>query len=166
MRGWLLAVSSAAVAISAHVAGGGELPDLSLTAILTVLVGWMATALADVARGPLGILVTLSAAQLVMHVLLSGLDEHQGSTVPLFGTAAMMAAHACAVAVTAFLVTHAERALLAFAASLLRLIPISWTTPRQPAPPTAPVRAADSPGTHVQVLLRRVCARRGPPLFA
>lgn len=144
----------------------GELPDLSLTAILTVLVGWVATALADVARGPLGILVTLSAAQLVMHVLLSGLDEHPGSAAPVAGTAAMTAAHACAVAVTALLVTYAERALLAFAASLLRLIPISWTTPREPAPPVAPVRAAGSTGVYIQVVLRRVCARRGPPLFA
>ena len=46
MRGALIAGSSAALAVSAHALADGGVPDAPLTLLLTVMIGWTATALA------------------------------------------------------------------------------------------------------------------------
>jgi hypothetical protein len=76
VRGGLLAISSAALAVSAHVLADGGLPDAAMTVLLTVLIGWTATALAAKTRGPVPTVAVLGAGQLVMHVVLSTLATH------------------------------------------------------------------------------------------
>ncbi|QWF80339.1 hypothetical protein [Amycolatopsis sp. CA-230715] len=161
-RGTLLAASSAALAVSAHAFADGGLPDTALTVLLTLLIGWVATGLTDRTTGPLGAFAVLGAGQLVMHVVLSDLMDHGTSQVD---GAVMTAAHVVATGIAAVLVATAESMLRTAVAALRLLLPTVW----RPAPvPSGPVQAtaarpsADCP--HVGVVLRRVCARRGPPL--
>lgn len=157
-RGPLLAASNGGLAITAHALADHGLPNASLTLILTVLVGWIGAALAEKTKGPLGVLSVLAAAQVGMHVVLSGPMGHE-----LVPSAGMVLTHAAATSVTAFLLAHAEAMLLAAASSLLLLLPVVW----RPAPVPAGVvgvpvgPAADMP--LLSVLLRRVHGRRGPP---
>ncbi|WP_020669001.1 hypothetical protein [Amycolatopsis nigrescens] len=163
----MLAVSAAALAVTAHAAAGGGVPDVSLTLLLTVLIGWVATSLAGRTRGLPGILAVLGAAQLIMHLVLTELMGHSGHSglgVPPAGL--MTLAHVLATAGTALLLAHAERMLLAVAAGLRLLLPVLW---RHAPVPHGPARALpgvpDAAPGHLEmsVLLRRVCARRGPP---
>ncbi|GAA1967151.1 hypothetical protein [Amycolatopsis minnesotensis] len=161
-RGGLLAASSAALAVSAHAFADGVLPDTALTVLLTLLIGWVATALADRTKGPLGAFAVLGAGQLVMHVVLSDLMDH-GTSSRVDG-AVMTAAHVVATGIAAVLVTTAESMLRAAVSALWLFLPTVWRpapVPTGPVAPTAARPAADCP--HVGVVLRRVCARRGPP---
>lgn len=163
-RGSLLAGSSAALAVSAHIAADGGLPDPALTAFLTVLIGWMATSLADRFTGVIGILGTLTVAQTLMHTVLTVLSEHPGAAVAV-DPVAMTLAHAGATVVTAVLLGHAERGLLLIAASLRRLLPVMFSPAPPPSGPIAPVAAAVV-NAHVEIVLRRLYARRGPPRYS
>lgn len=163
-RGSLLAGSSAALAISAHTAADGGLPDPALTAFLTVLIGWVATSLAGRFTGVIGILGTLAVAQTLMHTLLTVLSEHPGAGVAI-DPVAMTLAHAGATLVTAVLLSHAERGLLLVAASVRRLLPVVFS----PAPPrSGPVAAVAAAvvNAHVEIVLRKLYARRGPPQYS
>jgi hypothetical protein len=157
VRGGLLALASAGLAITAHALAGGGPPDTAVTLVLTGLVGWTGAALAEKTRGPIGVLAVLGTAQLAMHLVLSGLMAHAAPSGGMFLT------HAAATAVTAVVLSHAETMLLAAAASLLLLVPVVWRPAPVPAGPAPlPIRpAADEPT--VSVLLRRIHRRRGPP---
>lgn len=165
-RGWLLAVSSAVLTLTAHAAADGELPDPSLAVAIAGLIGWVSTALADRPgrrQGtPLGIVATLAAGQLVIHTALTLFDTHHespGEIAPL----TMLAAHAVATVLLAALIGGVERGLLAVVAGLRRLLPAVAIPAPVPAgqPPRVLVPAVT--GTQTEVLLRRVNARRGPP---
>lgn len=157
MRGGLLALASAGLAISAHALAGGGPPDTAATLILTGLVGWTGASLAERTRGPAGVLAVLGTAQVAMHLVLSGLMAH---AAPSGG---MIVAHAAATAVTAVVLTHAETMLLAAAASVLLLLPVVWRPAPVPAGPTpVPIRATEDKPL-LSVLLRRIHGRRGPP---
>lgn len=160
----MLAVSSAVLTIWAHTAAGGGLPDPVTTIALTGMLGWLATAISDRVRGTIGILATLSVAQVLLHSALTLHSAHHAA--PAFDPAVMTASHAAATVVIALLLSHTERGLLLVAASLRRLLPVVFT----PAPP--PHGAPDAvlfppiPDDYVRTLLRRVCTRRGPPAYS
>ncbi|SFP88352.1 hypothetical protein SAMN05421810_103728 [Amycolatopsis arida] len=161
MRGTLLAGAAAVLAVTAHAAADGGLPNLSLTLLLTALIGWTATALADQARGAPGILAVLGCAQLLMHLVLTELANHHTGTS---GGPGMLASHAGATLLTALLLARAEALLLVVAASARRLLPVAWhpaPVPAGPVPRPVPVPTGETPV--VSVVLRRVCGRRGPP---
>ncbi|PXY32736.1 hypothetical protein BAY60_05285 [Prauserella muralis] len=160
-RGVLLSLASAALAVSAHALADGELPHLSTTVVLTALIGWVSTAAADKTRGLPGILLVLGGAQLVTHLVLAELSGHAA------GGPAMTASHVAATACTALLLAHAESMLLTAVSALRLLLPVAWT----PAPVGAPAvrRAVVRPAGGepvVDVLLRRVHRRRGPPALS
>jgi len=167
-RGCLLAVTSAVLSVTAHTVADGALPPLSVALVIAGLTGWTSTALVDRTKGTrsgrlIGVLVTLAAAQLITHGLLTLLAHPQptGGT-PIDGWA-MLAAHASATVIMAVLITGAERGLLAVLAGLRRILPVIVTfgPPRVRAVrcPAAPA----TPATYTEILLRRVHSRRGPP---
>lgn len=164
VRGWLLAVSSAVLTLTAHAAADGEMPDPSLAVAIAGLLGWVFTALADRPRGPLGIVAALAAGQLVIHTALTLFDTHHDSPGgQLVAPLTMLAAHAVATVLLAALIGGAERGLLAVLAGLRRLLPVVAIAAPVPVgqPPRVLVPAVA--GTYTEVLLRRVNARRGPP---
>lgn len=169
-RAVLLTFSSAAPAIAAHAAAGG-ISQAALTALLTPLIGWLATVLADRVRGMVGMVLVLSAAQMVMHVLLGGhgaLSAHvPGTMAGLGGDAVVATAHIGAVALTAVLLARAESMLAVAAAALRVLLPV--VSCPAPVSTDGPLQIGVRPaaGPHlVEVLLRRVHRRRGPPTFS
>jgi hypothetical protein len=169
VRGVLLAVSSAVLAMSAHALADGSLPDLPMTALLTVMIGWTATALATKTSGPAATAAVLGAAQVVMHVVLTlapHADSHTVTTGAMSGVT-MTATHTAATIVTALLVTRAESTLLTIANAMRLLLPPIWRatpvldTVRTPIPVSAP-----EIGQLVSDLFRSTLGRRGPPLHS
>jgi hypothetical protein len=159
LRGGLLALCSAGLAITAHALADGGLPDTSLTLVLTALIGWTGAALAEKTKGPLGVLAVLGVAQLAMHLVLTELMGHMSAPRP-----EMYLAHAAATVVTAGLLAHAESMTRLAVARLWLLLPVVWRpAPVAAGPDLVPVPPpADTPT--LSVLLRRVHGRRGPPL--
>lgn len=164
--------------LTAHAAADGGMPDPSLTVVVAGVFGWMSSATARRAPGgdrrrgrtgrqTAGILTKLAVAQLFMHSTLTLCESDHGATSGVaVDPVVMLAAHAAATLLIAVLICGAEHALLAVVAGLRRLLPVVVLAgphpPARPALVTAPVVA----GQHVEVVLRRVNARRGPPLFS
>lgn len=171
-RGCLLTATTAVVSLSAHTAADGVLPDPSLAVVIAALTGWLSTTLADRTQstrsgGVLGLLLTLAAAQLVIHLALSVFGpHHEVSGGPAVDTWTMLAAHACATVMLAVLIGQAERGLLAVAAGLRRMLPIVPAAAPFPAIPVPAVLAPPVPAVHTEILLRRLNARRGPPQYS
>jgi hypothetical protein len=164
VRGSVLAITSATLAVLAHVIGGGMPPSTGLTLLLTVGVAAGGVALADRQRGGVAILAALGSSHLAIHLLLTlctpAMD--MGSAI---NAQAMLGAHIVAIALAAILLTRAERAIYALAELLAMLLP-RWIVVLLPTadPPPAPSRAAEPPAKAMRVLLRRACSRRGPPV--
>lgn len=167
-RGWLLASCSAALAIAAHGAAGGTLSDAALTALLTTVLAWGGTAIAR--RGGLVTLVgVLGTTQAAQHLLLTEVagsrHGHLSAAMPLNGWL-MLATHAVATLLSAVLLLRADSALATAGAAF------AWLVGRLQALCPAPPRAA-LPNVHggvaarpdhlLDVMLRRVRPRRGPP---
>jgi hypothetical protein len=153
-RGALLAGSSAALAVSAHVLADGGLPDAPLTVLLTVLIGWTATALAAKTTGILGTVAVLGAGQLLMHLVLSTLMVHS-------------ATHTGATIVTALLVVRAEAMLRAAASAMRLLLPKIFRALSVPAAAVQPTLVLPAgAGRLLDVLFRDLHGRRGPPLYS
>jgi hypothetical protein len=165
-RGSLLAVTSATLSVTAHVLADGELSDPALTVLLTGLIGWIATALAGKARGPVATLALLGAGQVVMHLVLVTLAGHDMYGMPgRAGGLTMLAAHAIATLLTALLLAKADAMLLAVLSAVRAILP--WLLPALPVPAAAPVAMparTDVPPHLVGVDLRRIHGRRGPPV--
>ncbi|SFA82723.1 hypothetical protein SAMN05216266_101679 [Amycolatopsis marina] len=144
----------------------GGLPNTALVLLLTVLIGWVSTALAEQTRGPVGILVVLGCAQLLTHLALSELLVGHGAHVaPTYDGLAMTTAHVVATVLTALILARAEVALLAVAASVRLLLPILWRP--APIPAAAPLPTITLPQGStlvVSVLVPKVLGLRGPPL--
>ncbi|MFD2471566.1 hypothetical protein [Amycolatopsis silviterrae] len=164
VRGGLLALSSASLAVTAHAAADGGLPDPALTLLLTGLLGWTATALAGRARGPLGTIAVLGGGQLVMHLVLTTLGGHDPSgSAPADGWA-MTAAHAVATLLTALVLARADAMLLAVLNVVRMILPLLVRPVPVPAAAGGVVRPAPERAVRVErVELRRVRGRRGPP---
>ena len=163
VRGAVLSVTSAALAVAAHMIGGGTAPDPGLTLLLTVGVAAAGVALAGQRRGFGVILPVLGAAQLATHELLGLADV--GMSASMVDPLVMTAAHAAAVVLTALLLAHADAVIFGVAAALSRLLPVSWTEPRVADRVPVP-RRADSPARPLAVLLALTSPRRGPPVCA
>jgi len=166
VRAATMACSAAALAVAAHVLGGGSAPPTWVTLALVVLLAGAGVALARRRRGPLALLLVVGASQAAMHALLDHpVAAHHaagGTGRPLL----MGGLHLLAALVMAGLLTHAERALLDVVGALLRDVFRRWlAVPAVPAVDrrTPPVQAAASQRI-VDLLLRRLCARRGPPV--
>ncbi|WP_372667636.1 hypothetical protein [Amycolatopsis kentuckyensis] len=164
-RGVSLAVSAAALSVTAHRLADGGLPDPPMTVLLSGLFGWTATALARRARGPVATITLLGTAQLVMHLLLTTLAGHHDMyAMPGSTGLGMVAAHSVATLVTALLLARADATLLTVLAVLRAILPRLLTPLPVPAaaPALVPARTA-APGHLVGVDLRRIRGRRGPP---
>jgi hypothetical protein len=169
-RGWLLAVCSGALAIAAHGTAGGELSDAALTALLTTVLAWGGAALAR--RGGLPtVIAVLGTTQLAQHVLLaevaSGAHAHE-RTPPAVDGWVMFAAHAVATLLTAALLLRADRALAAAHSAVAwlvgRLRALCAAPPDRAAAPTVHTSVPARPGVLLEILLRQVSPRRGPPV--
>lgn len=164
-RGGLLGASSAVLTLTAHTVADGAMPDPSLAVAIAGLFGWASTTIAG-RRRMLGILLTLAAAQLVIHLSLTLLGTHPPHTASPVSDGAMLAAHIVATLVIAGLLSTAERGLVAVVAALRRLLPVV----SGPAPfPLGPAPAVVVPAVafgHPGVLHPRVNARRGPPTYS
>lgn len=162
-RAVLLAVTSAALSVAAHGAAGGEVADFAPALPLTLLIAFAGTALAERGRSPWAVLATLGVAQLGQHALLAlGARDHAHASGLGVGPTAMTAAHAVAALLTGLLLARADTALTALAKALSRLLPVLWAAPPPASRVPAPVPST-SPNALVDVLLRRVHGRRGPP---
>lgn len=169
LRGAGLACCSAALTVAAHAAAAGPvagLPSPGLTVVLTVLLAGAGVALADRRRGFPAILAAVGGSQLALHVLLAGLGHGHGGSG---GTSslAMLLPHAVAALLTAVLLTGAEDAVFAVAAVLRWLLSaVAAVVPPLPRlccwPLCVPVLST-SASSLLDVLLRRVHGRRGPP---
>jgi hypothetical protein len=164
VRGSVLAVTSAALAVLAHVLGGGMPPSTGLTLLLTVGVAAGGVALADRQRGGFAILAALGTSHLAIHLLLTLCTPDMDMGSPI-SAQVMFAAHVLAILLAAALLTRAERAIYALAEQLAMLLP-RWIVVfcASPELPPAPPRAEEPAEKAMRVLLRRTCSRRGPPV--
>src|ERR1700743_1845148 len=144
-RGVALAVTSAMLAVAAHAAAGGGLPDPGVTALLTIGVAAVGVALADRRRSIGAVIAVLGAAQLATHVLLSfaemGMAGGMGGDMAAAGhsyTPAMLGAHAVAVLLSAWLLVRADDAVFLVASVLARLLPRLLSLPGVPETPRHP----------------------------
>jgi hypothetical protein len=158
LRGAALALTSAALTITAHGLGGGELSEFVHALPLVVLIAFAAASLADRRTGRLSIIAGLGTAQFAQHLLLTWVNHEHTNTL----TGQMAVAHVVAATLTGLLLFHAENALFRLFAAVTRLIPRRLT----PLPVAKPVRTFTSTpyvenAHHAQ--LRRVNGRRGPP---
>lgn len=165
MGGVLLASSSAALAIAAHGIGGGAVSDSLFTVLLAALLSWGGMSVAR--RGGIPALVgVLGVTQLCQHLLLTEIARGHGHQQALFDGWSMFAAHAVATVLTAILLTRAGVALGLVACAVAWLL--SRLTALIAGPVHHPARPGGSPlparpGAFLELLLREVCARRGPP---
>ncbi len=169
-RGWLLASCSAALAVAAHGTAGGELADSALTVLLTTLLAWGGAALAR-RGGLLTVTATLGATQAAQHLLLTaiGNSAHMPGTAPMpVDGWLMFATHSVATLLAAALLMRADSALAACRAAVEWLVGRLQALCPAPHVDTAATTAATSvparPGELLEVLLRQVSPRRGPPV--
>jgi hypothetical protein len=153
--------------VAAHAVSGGMLPDLGLTALLTVGVAAVGIAMADRRRSRGAILLVLGAAQLATHVLLSVADEGMPGSGDLVNPLVMTGAHAAAVAIAAVVLARADAVVSGLAGLLAVLLPRVLMAPPPPVGPL-PVswRWAVPVDRATAVLLRLASPRRGPPVPA
>jgi len=168
VRGATLAIASALLAGTAHVAAGGSAPDGALATLLTLVAAAAGTALADRRRGPLALLAAVGTTQMLLHLLLEGLGTHAaGAAAFPVHTPAMTAAHALAAGITALLLAGADSAVFTVAAGWRRIVavvPLRMPSPLAPARrPVRPVTPAEVPAP-LRVLLATLLRRRGPPV--
>jgi hypothetical protein len=167
-RGWLLATCSAALAIAAHGSAGGRLSDTALTILLTAVLAWGGTALAR-RGGIVTLVVALGSTQVAQHLLLAEVAGSAHGHVlapPPAGGWLMFTTHAVATLLTAALLLRADAAIAAVRAAIDwltgRLLALCPAPPR-PAPASAVTSGPARPGLLLEVLLRQVSPRRGPP---
>jgi hypothetical protein len=158
-RGALLGVCTGALAIGAHGAAGGGFPDAAPTAAIVALVAWAGSALAD--KGPWAAFALLAGGQSALHLLLTGVAHPD---TPASGLR-MTAAHVLATALAAWLHARAGHAMDLIGAALRGLVRALVAPPSSP-PAAAPLPARPRVGTLLAVVLRVVCARRGPPVLS
>ncbi|MGH3756587.1 hypothetical protein [Actinophytocola sp.] len=169
-RSWLLASCAAALAIAAHGTGGGEVSDWALTALFTAVLAWGGTSLAR--RGGLPtVVVVLGTTQIAQHLLLTeiagGVHAHELTPPPVDGRL-MLATHAVATLITAVLLLRADAALAATRAAVAwlvgRLRALCPPPPEDTGTETVATGLPARPGELLEVLLRQVSPRRGPPV--
>lgn len=168
VRGLLLVSSSAGLAIAAHGLGGGTVADSSFTVLLATLLAWGGMSLAR-RGGTLGLVAVLGVTQACQHVLLTEIASGHGRGPAVFDGWTMFTMHAIATVLTAVLLTRAGIALGTVAAAvawLLGQLSVLVDGPVPPRPSTVGTSLPARPGPLLEVLLRQVCARRGPPVLS
>lgn len=151
----MLAGTSTALTIAAHVAGGGGMPDLGLTLVPTLLIAGGGVFLLDRRPSRSTILAVLASSQAAMHTLMA-LSDHDGAM-----TWRMLAGHALATVLLATVLGHADAVLRTLHAVANLLIPA--------VPPALPARSV--PAVLVEVvgtdvvssMFARTRPWRGPP---
>jgi hypothetical protein len=149
---------TAALAVAAHGAGGGALPNGATAALLAVVAATAGAVAATVspASTPRYLLGLLAVGQLLGHLLLSAADHHHHqATKP-----AMVAAHVIATATGAMLIAAGERLWRALSRTVCAVVRIVCTVAAQPA---AAARRADQP-LRSALLLAASVSHRGPPV--
>lgn len=165
-RGVLLAVTSAALSVAAHGAAGGSLGEFTPALPLTVLIAGAATALADRRRRPLVILAALGSGQFAQHELLGLVHHHHASSAGLgFDAVQMTTAHVLAALCTGLLLIKADAALFALVSAVSRLLPQSLTPAPVQLAPRLRARRPAAGRVLMELLLRSVNGRRGPPVL-
>ncbi|WP_329788373.1 hypothetical protein V1227_27880 [Lentzea sp. DG1S-22] len=158
LRGVALASTSAALTITAHGLGGGELTEFVHALPLVALIAFAAASLADRRTGKLSVIAGLGTAQLAQHLLLTWVTHEHNNTL----TGQMFVAHLVAATLTGLLLFHAENALFRLFAAVTRLVPRRLT----PLPVATPARTFTST-PYVQnahyLDVVRANRRRGPP---
>ena len=158
LRGVALASTSAALTITAHGLGGGELAEFVHALPLVALIAFAAASLADRRTGKLSVIAGLGTAQLAQHLLLTWVTHEHNNTL----TGQMFVAHLVAATLTGLLLFHAENALFRLFAAVTRLVPRRLT----PLPVATPARTFTST-PYVQnahyLDVVRANRRRGPP---
>jgi hypothetical protein len=154
------------LAIAAHGVAGGGMPDTALTIPVTALIAWGAAALRPWTWRPAMLTGVLGALQVVLHYLLSNNANHHHHGPPPVNGWAMFASHALATLITAALLARASTALTLVSAALAWLC--AGLRALLSAPVAAPATigasvAAARPGPLLEIMFRRVRARRGPP---
>jgi hypothetical protein len=165
VRGVVLAVAATLIALTAHlVASGGGSPHVGSALPVALLVGGVATRLADRCANPVPMTALLGAAQLAIHMLLtvSARDHHTAPDAPS-DSGDMIAAHAVAVVVTALLLSHADALLTRLRTAVLAFLPRVVAVPEPVGPPVVVFpRRPRAVHAHL-VRLVHVSPRRGPP---
>lgn len=160
----MLAISSAALAISAHSIADGGVHTTAATPLVTALIGYAGTTVADRARGPLGVLAVLAAAQLAMHLALTGFGGHS-TTAQMVPGPSMLTTHAVATVLTAVLLCWAEHLLRMTLVGVRLLLPVLCRpVPAIDTPPPAARTLSAAVRPVISVTLRRIHRRRGPPI--
>jgi hypothetical protein len=171
VRGATLGVATAAIGISAHVVGGGTIPDTGLTVGIAAFVAWAGTTLADRQRGPVATIAALAVGQAMLHVVLvlpPGLLHHQHHPQPAggSGTLTMLAGHTTAVLLMGLLLAWTDSVVVAALLIVRCVLRRIRTTVPAHAPLWVAVVPAFARDGAKEVLLRRTRSRRGPPLLA
>lgn len=132
---------------------------------LVLLIAGAATALADRRRSPLTIVAALGVAQLAQHEMLGLAHHHRAPSAGLgFDTGQMTTAHVVAALATGLLLARADSALVSLVDAVSRLLPRTLTPgPVRLAPRSTAVRPAAG-AQLIELLLRIVNGRRGPPV--
>jgi hypothetical protein len=169
-RGAALAATTASLGVAGHVLAGGEVPDAGLTILVAALVGWAGAVVVDRARGTLATVAALVAGQLVLHVVLSLPSAlahlHPSEVLPELSANAWVGAHILVVLGVGLVLAGADAAILV----ALQAISTTLRQITRPLPACAPLWIPVLPSQTVDVerdiLLRRLRARRGPPVCA
>jgi hypothetical protein len=161
LRGAVVGLLTAALAVAAHGLGSATPPSGSAVALLTVVAAVIGTLAATIRRAaePGVLLALLTAGQLLGHLLLSAVGHDHGQTgAP--PAAVMVAAHALAIGVGALLVAAGDR----LGQALSRVIRAATRVTPLPAATTliAP-RRTDQPMLWT-LLLSSCLSHRGPPV--
>lgn len=161
VRGVMTGLLTAALAVAAHGAGGGVLPNGAATASLAVLAataGALATTLPRVST-PRYLMGLLAGGQVFGHVVLSVAGHHHaGSAAP--PAAAMLAAHLLAIVAGAALIAAGERLWRALSRAVRAVVRVVCIVGVRPA---AMRRRADQP-LRSALLLAASMSHRGPPV--
>ncbi|MHC9294641.1 hypothetical protein ACRCUN_19430 [Mycobacterium sp. LTG2003] len=164
LRGTAVGLLTGSLAVAAHGAAGGVLPDGAITAQLGVLaltLGAVA-ATARAADRAAVLWALLGTGQLLAHALLAT-GDHVHSANPVSFGGAMLAAHLAAVSVGAALIAGGAR----FCAALSRAVrAVAAPSGRLPmASASVPARSTDQP-LHSTLFLATSVSHRGPPVGA
>jgi hypothetical protein len=158
VRGVATGSLTAALAVAAHGAGGGLLPNGATLALLAVLATTAGAVAATVPRvnAPRCLLGVLAVSQLVAHLLLGASGDHHAGSSGI----AMLAAHVAAVVAGAALIGVGDRLWRALSRAVHRIVRVAATVAVRPA---AMIRRADQP-LRSALLLAASVSHRGPPV--
>ena len=158
VRGVTTGLLTAALAMAAHGAGGGALPNGATAVLLAVLAATAGAVAATVspASTPRYLVGLLAVGQVVGHLLLSAAGHHHAAQP----TPAMVAAHGIAIGAGALLIAAGERLWRALSRTVRAVVRIVCTVAAKPA---AATRRADQP-LRSALLLAASVSHRGPPV--